>query len=163
MIDIQYSLARARFFKGFETHLPRGGNWSRHHWMPILFDILTSIWSKICNNTLQLSLIFADIVQGLGAATSLKWIHDGQVACSSYCTAQAKRFNEFNLSRSDVANFVKEEARAGPPPSCGGSTAAAWQRRPAWQLTFTHRRSRAFTLSVTTPLLHLPLTDYFPA
>ncbi|KAF8527188.1 hypothetical protein BU17DRAFT_15697, partial [Hysterangium stoloniferum] len=36
----------------------------------------------------QLSLFFADLVQGLGQVLSVRWISTGKVVCSTHCTAQ---------------------------------------------------------------------------
>ncbi|KIO16181.1 hypothetical protein M407DRAFT_233327, partial [Tulasnella calospora MUT 4182] len=36
----------------------------------------------------MLSLLFADLLQGLGAVTSAKWAAEGKVTCGSYCAAQ---------------------------------------------------------------------------
>jgi hypothetical protein len=35
-----------------------------------------------------LSLLTSEILQGLGAIMDVKWVHDGVVYCSDYCTAQ---------------------------------------------------------------------------
>lgn len=38
----------------------------------------------------MLSLMLADLLQGLGAVTSAKWAAQGKVECGSYCVAQGK-------------------------------------------------------------------------
>lgn len=38
----------------------------------------------------MLSLLFADLLQGLGAVTSAKWAAEGRVTCGSYCVAQGE-------------------------------------------------------------------------
>lgn len=35
-----------------------------------------------------LSLLSSEILQGLGAIMDVKWVHEGSVYCSDYCTAQ---------------------------------------------------------------------------
>ncbi|KAG8903040.1 hypothetical protein FRB99_003811 [Tulasnella sp. 403] len=56
----------------------------------------------------MISLMFADLLQGLGAVTSAKWAADGRVVCSAYCTAQGalQQLGETGVALSTLAITV---------------------------------------------------------
>ncbi|KAG8927978.1 hypothetical protein FRC03_003648 [Tulasnella sp. 419] len=55
-----------------------------------------------------LSLMFADLLQGLGAIFSAKWAAEGKVYCSNYCTAQGaiQQLGETGVAMSTLAITV---------------------------------------------------------